>query len=476
MTGPILLLAGLLGFVGIAVCFSDLRRGLFVCIAVGFLQDPLRKMTPGEPVALVALVALFAAATFLGAKLRGVQIDVRRLNIWNTRVRQPILAFLVVVVLASLGTLVRTGSFVLTGIGLLAYLAPIPAVLMAARFARREANVIQFLRVYIICGTVMASGLYLSIFGFEWDLLRVVGEDLYLYSDEGRHRMLSGFFRTSEIAAWHAGMSACAAIMLAVLGAKGRKITAPMGAWICYFLGAVLLTSRRKILLEVVIFVLLYGFLLFHFKRGASQLISRVLMVGIAFVMIIHALTGSERVLSSFNPYLARGGSTKGVDRLWGLGTELQYVVDQNGALGSGAGTGSQGAQYFGGGSDRVGGSAESGPGKVLAELGIPGFLVALWMIVSLGRYLWALIGRVDPESSSLAYGFVAFLLANAGVFLAYHQIFGDPFVLLILGCVLGFLLARDPVNRTTMWELSATEPSFSAGDALDAARFGHGS
>src|SRR5450756_249951 len=107
MTAPILLLASLLGVIGLAICFSDPRKGLFVCVAVGFLQDPLRKLIPGEPVAVVVLVVLFAAATLLGAKLRGVPMSARRLNIWKTRTRNPVQVFLVVVVLATMGTLVR---------------------------------------------------------------------------------------------------------------------------------------------------------------------------------------------------------------------------------------------------------------------------------------------------------------------------------------------------------------------------------
>src|SRR5690606_11640351 len=44
-------LAAALGLCGVLFCLFDWRRGLLLCIAVGFLQDPLRKIVPGQPVA-----------------------------------------------------------------------------------------------------------------------------------------------------------------------------------------------------------------------------------------------------------------------------------------------------------------------------------------------------------------------------------------------------------------------------------------
>ena len=93
-----------------------------------------------------------------------------------------------------------------------------------------------------------------------------------------------------------------------------------------------------------------------------------------------------------------------------------------------------------------VGSSAEGGLGKVLAELGIPGILFLLWLSAALVMYIWTVSNRVrtDENAAPLAYTLMAFLGANAIVFTTAHQIFGDVFILTILGLLLGVLL-RSP-------------------------------
>jgi hypothetical protein len=121
------------------------------------------------------------------------------------------------------------------------------------------------------------------------------------------------------------------------------------------------------------------------------------------------------------------------------------YVIQQNGLLGAGAGLGSQGAQHFGGGSDVVGLAAEGGLGKVLAELGVLGVLLLCWLGIGLLRYSWAIVDfarRKDPQASKLAFGLISLVVANGVVFAIAHQAFGDPFILIVLGFMVGFLLA----------------------------------
>jgi len=55
----------------VGIALADWRKGLLACIAVGFVQDPLRKLWPGEPVYLTALVGVVFAAAALGAAFLG---------------------------------------------------------------------------------------------------------------------------------------------------------------------------------------------------------------------------------------------------------------------------------------------------------------------------------------------------------------------------------------------------------------------
>jgi hypothetical protein len=121
------------------------------------------------------------------------------------------------------------------------------------------------------------------------------------------------------------------------------------------------------------------------------------------------------------------------------------WAIDWYGWLGGGLGVASQGAQYFGGGGDVFGGAGEGGLGKITAELGVPGLLVALWLAVAVVRYGWRILrfdARLSTPISRLACGLIALLIANLAVFSVATQVFGDLFVLLFLGLIAGFFLA----------------------------------
>jgi hypothetical protein len=62
-----ILITGILMVIAVAFAAADWRRGLFVAIPVALLQDPLRKLTPGEPVFYVMLVGVVIAVAAIAA-------------------------------------------------------------------------------------------------------------------------------------------------------------------------------------------------------------------------------------------------------------------------------------------------------------------------------------------------------------------------------------------------------------------------
>jgi hypothetical protein len=155
------------------------------------------------------------------------------------------------------------------------------------------------------------------------------------------------------------------------------------------------------------------------------------------------------------SPYYERGASIgmAEADRYRRFSTRaIWFTIQRNGWLGVGAGTGSQGAQYFGGGPQIVGSAAEGGLGKVVAELGVPGLVIVVFLAVALGRHLWRLArlaGRGGGyRRARYAYGLIAFLFANAVMYAVAHQIYGDPLVLYLIGLVLGMALAIPRVRE----------------------------
>lgn len=452
-------MVGLFAFAGCSIaalaCLMDWRKGIFFCVLVGFFQDPFRKLIEGEPVWLSAVVALFFAFIFICAKMQGERFSLKNISAWNSPLRIPVRFFILWVVLQSFAAFLATHSIRVAGIGLLAYLSPAPALLLAYYFGKDERDVLNFVKFYLVIAVVMLSGIYLSYLGYDWEVLRQIGYGVTAYAPTGEQlKLFPGFLRTPETAAWHAGTAVCFTVFLFVSRRRTAAFNWLSGFLILFLMSAIILTGRRKMLVEIVLFITIFGFFLAYFKRGAVKLSIFLLILGasIAFAGNKYLVSDEGTTMTRFSPYYMRGVSVRqdAPERFYNMTIgSFRSVIADNGYFGSGAGTGSQGVQHFVGNAI-TGGAAEGGLGKILAELGLPGIALFLWIMVALVRYLWNAMKKMkdaDPTCSQLVYAMTSFLIANAIVFAAAHQVFGDPFILLILGWILGFTLAVSAFN-----------------------------
>jgi len=439
-------------FVCLVLSFLNMRLGIYAILFIGFLQDPLRKLVPGEPVYMSVLVVIFAFATYMGGRMQHTMLRLDTVPEWQQRLKSISLVFLVLILLQCMAAFAYTGSLFLAGIGFMAYLSPFPALQLSYSFANRSERIVAFLRLYLLINALMCAGVYLSQMGIDWTVLHTVGEDLIVYSLEGSAIALpAGFYRTPELAAWHCASGACIAL---ALGLSSRRQTTlwSHGLLAVFFVGAVLLSGRRKFLVEIVVFLPVFLFFLYRLRLASTKFLSGVALAALVGVGLATSGIASDDTIANFRDASARGEARDEsmAEELLGrvhLMTvqSLPYVIEQNGFFGSGAGSGSQGAQYFGGGSDLVGLAAEGGLGKVLAELGVPGLLVLLALGFTLVAYVWQtlkLVSKHSPRIANLTAGLTAFLIANGIVFVTAAQAFGDLFVLLILGFMLGFIIA----------------------------------
>lgn len=459
------------------LCVIDTRAGFYLSLLTGFLQDPIRKLVPDQPVYLSAAVGIMVALTFIGAATRGVPLSARPVFAVDPRVKTPLTIFVVVVLMQAVSAVAVTKSVVVGAIGLVAYLGPLPVMLLGYHFFSDTKAFVRFLSVYVGLSAVMLFGVYLSTFDVDWDILGSVGEPLLIYGDDGVSQLPAGFMRAPEIAAWHAAASIC---IVAILGVSARTLAT---RWLCglgglYFFGALFLTGRRKFILEIVMFACVYLILMTTRKRGSIA--PALVALGLATGGILVAWqTGifSEKDLARFRPTAERSVtfSDNPLERILNNSVySFQYVVQDNGFWGSGAGSASQGAQHFGGGDELVGVSAEGGLAKVLAELGVPGFAVFLWLAFTIAGYTWIVMKYVreaDLARAKLTYGVAAFIAANVVVFVTAHQAYGDMFVLIMLGWMGSFIIATTR-GRVEAKSVTADALRFSRGtSALPAAR-----
>ena len=68
--------------------FAEWRFGLLLCLATAILQDPLRKLTPDQPVFFIGFVGIVFAAAFIGALVRGVSMSPYKVFGGNPRARE----------------------------------------------------------------------------------------------------------------------------------------------------------------------------------------------------------------------------------------------------------------------------------------------------------------------------------------------------------------------------------------------------
>lgn len=436
---------------------------LVLCTLVAVLQDPMRKLVPGQPVYFIVLVGAVFGAGWLGAFGAKVPLRPRAIHGWQDNVGAPFFAFVFLAIAQAFRSFALFGSVPMTAIGLLSYFSAIPAIVLAYQYAVRygSAGVSRWMWTYVVVASLSLVGVYLEYIGVESPTLGQVGEGLIIY-DVGRAlRAYSGFYRAAEIAAWHTATIACCLVML--LFGKRRSLPGLVGAGgLTIALIAIgTLTGRRKFILEIAVFVLSYFGLFALFQRNSRKLAGVLGAVGLVGWLVVVGGADSdsggspyashELTVDADETYLAYALRARSVvdglgDRVFGLGFQpVVWTYEQWGFFGAGLGAGSQGTQHFGGDALVNRGAAETGVGKIAFELGIPGLVVVGWLLFAMIRYYGRTldyIAAVSLPHARLGFGLAAFQVANVAAFSVGTQAYADVFILLCLGWSTGFLLA----------------------------------
>ena len=429
------------------------RDGLGLSVVVGFLQDPIRKLTPGQPGLFVGLVLIAVAccALVLMEQRRGLDLEAMLWGAPQLRRWLPLYAGLIV--LQGLNGLLRFQEPVLSLIGVGFYLAPALGLWLGFQVGCDQPLLRRLVQLYLLVSVLYGFSVWLSYSGFDYALLKEVGPGILIHFRRGFSvQGASGLWRSSEVAAWHLSAAACLAISLAFASAKPAT-SAGLTVLAVGFTFLTLLTGRRKALVLVLVFGLIYGLLFRRYASGAwkDRLVTTVLAAtGLSYAG--YSLFGVNALGSQFSEYLNRantvGGDILGRFNILGLGASLQ-ALEISGLIGFGAGAASQtGVLQFG--QDRIVGQSlsyvsESGGGKIIAELGPVGALMilsAILLLVQAMRNHLPLLRYLPATTANFLIGLLAFGLANTPFFLAASGVYGDPFVLLLLSLCLGSFLA----------------------------------
>jgi hypothetical protein len=196
------------------------------------------------------------------------------------------------------------------------------------------------------------------------------------------------------------------------------------------------------------LFIVFYIFGIAYFRRGIAN---RYVLVGaiiaiIGWVSVEIIFPGGYG--ESINNYVARGTSvySDAGQRFVQLGLQpVSWAYNRTGLLGGGLGVATQGAGYYGSISI-AGGAGEGGLGKIMVELGLPGLLAIAWVGLAGILYLLKILKLASLQSdttwTSLTLGLVVLLVVNFMTFAVATQLYGDLFVLTLIGTFAGFVLA----------------------------------
>ncbi len=430
-----------------AVAFAHWRAGILMVLLVGMVQDPIRKLIPGQP----AYYTLGAAAVFAvvvgSAWMRGDLVRGRYLALGDAQLRSIGALLLAVIGLQTLHALVRWGSPLVPAFGLVFYFAPVVALSVGLAYVQSLRQLDRFVTRYALIAAPVALTVYLSYwYPDQWAVLSDVGSftktHLVIYDVGTALKSYSGLFRVGEIAAWHA---ATAASFLLILAAEKPSLARRLlvGVLVVALVGAIVLTGRRKMLLTLTVFAVLQVGLLAILRRGFTRAVGVLMVLGLVGACGLTLLDPK----SESSLYLERGTSvfSSAAERgemALGLFWSAIYWSD---GIGLGVGVAAQGAQHAGTVVEEAGGAGEAGVGKIILELGLPGLALVVALLSLLARRAWHLLkvlARYDQHLLIYGVSFTALLAANLATFSVATQLYGDPFVLVILGLVAGLLFS----------------------------------
>ena len=463
-------------FMCVLIAVMNWQSGFFMCVVVALLQDPMRKLTPGQPIYFLLFVGLVFAATWGAALASKVPLAPQKVYGWSA-IRLAATIFYLILFAQAMHSSVRWDSFALPALGLLFYTAPVPAIILSYQFAVRGGfvRVQKLMWFYVAISIPWLTAVWFDYSGQTWAVLGEVGVGQFIYDVGGRFRLPAGLYRAAEIAAWHVATTSAFLFLLL----RGRRLS-PFKIFITLvvvaFLVAIgILTGRRKLLVNIAVFLSMFFFFRIWFVSQSTKWAVLTMVAGSVFALSIVGVVAPEDGERSFDSpsivvktdkysALIKRGESVWTDiperlSLLGLGS-AQVAVSQFGVFGAGLGTGSQGSQHLGGGAARFGYAAEGGMGKLTLELGIPGLLAALWLVFAFVRHIntnLILVTRTSIAHANFAFGLAAFLVANVASFMLATQAYGDLFVLLLLGWALGFLLAMPVVAEQARLRAQAT-------------------
>jgi hypothetical protein len=445
-----------LAFLLLSACIAllDWRRGWYLAILCGVLQDPARKLTPGTPVVMtfsMVLVYLLVLVASQASLRRGMRDLAARMS--GLYLAASILAIAVAV--AAVNGLITFGLqyWKVPLLSLIIYTIPIPAALLGYVSRNDDRKMARILGFYAAITAVALIGVPLEYNGIHWRSLGLVGLTpmTYRYLPGIEIRMLSGFYRAPDVMGWHAAMLTIIGVTMSLRA----KVIARAWPWMFLtgwgFINCIL-SGRRKAVYMVAVFALVFVWR--YAKRLTMSQIVSFVSIAIVIGFVLHNLSSSEQ-----SDVYVRGTATTSDEIFARLEGGFRGTIEQSGLIGAGLGAATQGTYHLA--PTAIGlGWQEGGLGKLTMELGVPGLIAVALFAFALLRVLLVISRAPDEEGTSQLMRVALFAIAAANFvnFLVSAQAYSDPLLTLLSAYLLGTLLGTATINSRAP-EAESTPP-----------------
>lgn len=433
----------LLVVLGCARGFMDWRGALYMMVLIAALQDPLRKLVPGSPGWLVLATAPVMAVA-------GLQMMLTQPNAWRAfRASYPgvagamTLLALACAPAAAISATYGPGSWMLTLLGAFSYGVLLLAIVMGYHMPVSIEGLRRLLGFYCLVSGLMLTGGFLEYAGIGQGNPLIGTENLGMqwirYSGDYVVDLIAGFYRSPDVMGWHAAATVMLAVILAFTARGGAR-----WGWLllgALALAALLLCGRRKMVYMIPTFL---GLLVCLYWAYARQRAVSALLPVVVGTILAASLLGNWLGEDATQVRYYRDNAVDTVDQFERHAIDaVVETVGSYGMFGAGLGVATPGSHHLNVARPRV--WQESGPSRVMVELGVPGFLALLVLVLSLLRAAWWVTRyhlTVGSPSAGYVAGLMAFFTVNISSLMVSGQILADPFIASFIGLSLGIVLS----------------------------------
>ncbi len=432
----------------ILLTLANPRMGLWLMLVAGLLADPLRKVTPGNPVYISIAFIIILGVVYLRYVAGNPKRE--RISKYIPSLKpgfQALSFFFIINAVRPLFVNIYLLPVILYGSA--QYIGLLASALLGFNIIKDEKNIIKFADVFVITLLPFLFMVLLEFRGVNSEFFGVMAfqdRPWLLYSVPGMAlKMFCGTFRSPELMGWYAMVAAVSSLYL-----LARKKKSLLSAF--YYIGSfilssscVLLSGRRKFFLGIFMYILV--FIILSARKSQKRALAYLIIFSVVCALTLHFAKRTDEAALYLQVGKTGFASTEGRFKGGVIGS-IYWAIRRDGFFGRGLGASSQGSEHFK--ATLVGGgSIEAGPGKIISELGVPGFIALIVVVFAYvsGVYKKFVRHRISDAWEITVVFLLSLVLTHMAQFTISHQVYGDPLIAVLTGLTAGFLLAASRLS-----------------------------